>query len=145
MKVRELMIGNLVFVDNEKNHPQLKHKPMLVCSFDRNNKSISIEHVNQHPNTYYQDYSQFIEFIKPIPLTEDRLKEFGFICISNSDIEFWGVMLENDESFTIRKVGEKWIESIGSEYDWGIEFDSVNWLQNQFYYSTGQELTMKES
>jgi len=87
IKANELM-GNLVYVDNEKHHSKLKNIPLKVIGVSPNinygitTHAVQLEHINQNPNTYYQTYSQFIKYIKAIPLTEENIELI--------DLELWG-------------------------------------------------------
>ena len=84
MKATELRIGNIVTVDNPKYHPQLKGVLLRVIGIrenviaDKIEHCLQLEHVAKKANTYYQTYSQFTEYINPIPLTEQWLLDFGF-------------------------------------------------------------------
>lgn len=84
MKANEIRIGNIVTVDNPKHHPKLKNIPLRVTGIqevDFGNAvecHINLEHINQDPNAYYDTYSQFFRFIRPIPLTEEILIKAGF-------------------------------------------------------------------
>ena len=80
MKKNELRIGNLVTVNNLEYHPKLKGVILRVTSISLNSDdySVGLEYINQKPNTYYEEYSQFVRFIEPIQLTEEWLINFGF-------------------------------------------------------------------
>lgn len=84
IKANELRIGNLVTINNPKYHPSATGKIVQVIGIYptqgyENEKShgVNLEEINQLPNTYYENYSQFICFIDPIPLTEEWLLKFG--------------------------------------------------------------------
>ena len=81
---KDLRIGNLVMVDNPKSHPQLNGVILEVTSIsetkgidNENTYGVGLKHINQQPYTYYETYSQFIEFIQPIKLTEEILLKCG--------------------------------------------------------------------
>jgi len=84
---KELMIGNLVTVDNPKYHPKLKDVVLMVTAIKpawniitkKEDYSISLVYPNQEPNTYYDSYSQFIKYIKPIKLDEELYLKMGFV------------------------------------------------------------------
>lgn len=84
MKTTELRIGNIVTVDNPKYHPQLKSVLLRVVGIQENviadkiEHCLQLEHINKKANTYNQTYSQFMEYIKPVALTEQWLLDFGF-------------------------------------------------------------------
>jgi hypothetical protein len=81
MEARELRIGNLVTIDNEEFWPKLKGIPFIVHSItpslsinlDKWSYSIGLISMNEKENYVVPLYSQLIEFIEPIPLTEERL------------------------------------------------------------------------
>lgn len=80
MKGTELRIGNVVYVNNAKYHPQLKDIVMLVTSIvtkSNNEYSIGIEFFDKVKNTYYEYYCQYDKYIKPIPLNEEWLLKLG--------------------------------------------------------------------
>lgn len=82
MKANELRIGNIVRVDNESCHPQLKDVLMRVVSIEHRHDlpeySVRIERVVKDNSDVNANYSQLIRFIKPIPLTEELLLKYGF-------------------------------------------------------------------
>jgi len=76
MNIAELRIRNLVTIDNPNAWPDLKGVPMIVTGistrvnipdFPKSNGGVTLERG-------YDTYSQFNEFIKPIPITEDWLQ-----------------------------------------------------------------------
>ncbi len=77
----ELRVGDIVEIDNPNSWPALKGVPLKVTGislkedklFHKSNCSISLESDDR-----INSYSQFNEFIKPIPLTEEWLLKFGF-------------------------------------------------------------------
>src|SRR3972149_5268197 len=86
MKANELRIGNLITIDNSVYWSKLKDVPLIVVNIGQtmnikgeSSHSVGCEHINQKANTYYETYSQFIENIKPISLTEEWLLKLGFI------------------------------------------------------------------
>ena len=80
----EIPVGSIVTINNPKCHPTLKDVPMIVTGVSpaidcdkKNTHSVSLEHLNQKPNTYYESYSQFIKYVEPIVLTDDLLLKCG--------------------------------------------------------------------
>ena len=139
----ELRIGNYVTVDNIEFHPKLKDVVLKVTGISetRNDYSISLEHINQIQNTYYETYSQFSFFIKPIPLTEEWLLKFGWgqsdeheLCDNSNDVLFYydyhfeRFWIELDDSFTTNSIC----------YNMNIKY--VHQLQNLYFALTGKEL-----
>lgn len=147
MKANELRVGNLVSIDNEKSHPTMKDKTCKVIGFSlRTDKIfplsdsvISVEYLNRYLNE--ETYSQFNEFIKPIPLTKECLIVFGFthhlapqdrINVYNlhdiMNLEWW-----NDHA----------------SFDFGAEkieckLYFVHQLQNLYFSLTGNELQITD-
>ena len=81
MKAKELRLGNWVTIDNKECYRELKNIPMYILGikeriyrdFPKSSHSITVQNdIKKH------SYSQFNDFIKPIPLTEEWLLEFGF-------------------------------------------------------------------
>lgn len=79
MKATELRIGNLVTIDNPEFWKGIKGNVLEVnginiassLDFPKSTHSISVRDEKF-------TYSQFNEFIKPIPLTEEWMLKFGF-------------------------------------------------------------------
>ena len=136
----ELHIGNLVFVDNEEYHPQLKDVPLRVIGITLNGKeyAVQLEHINQKPNTYYDTYSQFIRFIKPIPLTEDRLVKLKF---KNEFGEEW---FEAKGLYAIEKFYDGYAYTAGEGCALCERFNSVHELQNHYFDTTKKKLEYEE-
>lgn len=84
IKAGDIMIGNIITVDNPQYHPKLKNLPLRITGIQERSIQgeieycINLEHVNQKTNNYYDTYSQFLKFIRPIRLTEDILLKAGF-------------------------------------------------------------------
>ena len=143
-EAKRLVPGNLVTVNNPRYHPKLKGIIMMVVSNNLGQDSqrvIGLEHINQKPNTYYESYSQYDEFIDSISLTEEILIKAG---LKNGGYEnlFWSKKCKNGK-FEINAmfytdnscaVGVR----INDEIDVNIEF--VHQLQNFYFALTGEEL-----
>ena len=84
LQAKSLRNGNLVMVNNPVHHPNLKGVVLEVTGINetvnrsRFTHTVSLKHINQKPNTYYETYSQFIEYVEPILLTEEILIKAGF-------------------------------------------------------------------
>lgn len=133
---RELRIGNIVYVDNEKYHPKLKNIPLEVSGISEcigldNEKtySIGLKHINHNPNTYYETYSQFIKFIKPVELTEDLLLKCGFVKKDNYCFYYNGIRLIPIRDLYLR-----------GNFPIRADIKYLHQLQNLYYALTGQEL-----
>jgi len=144
MKANELRIGNLVKVDNLEYHPKLKEIPFVVTGIteavgfeNERTHTIGIDHINKKPNTYYPSYSQLIQFIKPIPLTEEMLLSFGLY-----------VNFENEAGkiYKFREKDELIDYPILAKKDEPIKFRKreiyLHDLQNIYFALTGKELNI---
>ena len=155
MKANELRIGNLITIDNSVYWLKLRDIPLIVTHIGQtmnikgeSSHSVGCEHINQKTNTYYETYSQFIENIKPIPLTEEWLLRFGFekgnkvykdafsINLLKTDLYlrkcyyggyYWGFNLEN---------------KLDCEFNDAKSVKYVHQLQNLYFALTGEELTI---
>ena len=84
MKASELRIGNFITIDNEGYYPKLKNIPVKVSAIVPTMNStewtyyLHLEHVNQEPNMFAEEYSQLIKWVNPIQLTEELLLKWGF-------------------------------------------------------------------
>ncbi|MDD4729482.1 MAG: hypothetical protein PHN55_12130 [Dysgonamonadaceae bacterium] len=146
MKVTELKIGNIVTVDNPKYHPQLKGSLLRVTGIQEqviSNKieyCVQLEHVNKKVNTYYQTYSQFMEYIKPVALTEQWLLDFGFE-VERKYYDKGGMsILLVDNNNDYYKNGRVFYKS------WAImdaQPKYVHQLQNLYFTLTQEELILK--
>lgn len=147
MKTTELRIGNIVTVDNPKYHPQLKGVLLRVTGIQEHvisNKIeyyLNLEHINKKANTYYQTYSQLIEYIKPISITERWLLDFGF----KDKRDFY-----EKGKLSILSANLKDYYPNGRVYynSWAImeiQPKYVHQLQNLYFILTNEELILKTS
>jgi len=103
MHLSELRFGNFVLIENEKHHPEIKNIPMVVKSISRNywqgeGYFYYCELDKLIPEKYdLKNYSQKIEFLKPIILTEEYLLKFGFTKINDhfENENCWVYILKN--------------------------------------------------
>ncbi len=156
MKTTDLRIGNFVTVDNPKYHPQLKGVLLRVIGIQENiiadkvEHCLQLEHINKKANTYYQTYSQFIEYINPIPLTEQWLLDLGFekctgrygVYYKHYALEGFRVWFPHDIYGWGYTVGRKDFET-GDTYWVKNEVRYVHQLQNLFFALTQEELIFK--
>lgn len=145
IKANELRIGNYVSVNNEKYYNEITGKILQVSGIK--------ERVSEHfPDSDYvvsmtiglESFSQFEEFLTPIPLTDEWLVKFGF----EDDAGY-------EENGNIPKVlstehGQILIYPDGvylSDYfiivKAFVKIEFLHHLQNFVYYLTGEELTIK--
>lgn len=126
MKAQELRIGNWVYEIED---------------------AIQVEVVDIS-NLYYNDFNDGTIIYTPIPLTEEWLVKFGFVCKLN-DPEFLVYVKKIDERLSIRIIIT--LNEIHIHYcrDWGTSDYShmfinvikhVHQLQNLYFALTGQEL-----
>jgi hypothetical protein len=141
MDIRELRIGNYVRIDNPKYWPSLAGVDLAVTSispthgldYDKTH-CVGCEHLNMLPNRYYESYSQFAAFIKPIELTEELLLRFGFTKEKN--VQFYQkYYLGNFYIYLDKGVFHY------NTLDWWVKIKHVHFLQNIFFHLTGHELT----
>ncbi len=77
MKIEDLRIGNLVRVNNKQFHPNLKGAILRVTGlYERSSNGVIETSVNLEYGR--ETYSQFVEYIKPVALTEQWLLDLGF-------------------------------------------------------------------
>lgn len=96
MEAKELRPMNLVTVENKKSWPELSGVAVIVCGIGEN---IEPTKAVLFPKSKYcvrvcdndrNNYNQFEEFIKPIPLTEEWLVKFDFEKIKHiHGYSFW--------------------------------------------------------
>lgn len=148
MKIQELRIGNIVMVDNPKYHPRLDGIPLRVTGFEecvissRSDHVVRLEHIKQKPDSFYESYSQFLKFIKPIPLIEEMLSEFTMK---------WGTDPQEPNALMVFKNGEFEILKFEDEnhffYSNGRGFHAdiiyLHQLQNLYFDLTGEELEVE--
>ncbi len=147
MEIEELEKGNLVMVDNEKHHPKLKGVPLMVTGFNprvgvdgESTYSVSLEHINQEKNTFYESYSQFLKFIKPIPLDHDSLIKLGMEQTYNSKFRTrYDLLIDYRFGYEINKVytnnpsGIRFFGNIAENLKYVHDF------QNFYYWNSGKK------
>lgn len=140
MKLNELRIGNYVTVDNKKYHPSLKDVVLTVDCIKNQvvdgeiKYYLGLEHLIKEENKYYDTYSQFFKFIKPIELTEKHLSDFEFVI---DDENCWH---KNGLTLDKRYTGDDTYE-----FEFGgscINILFVHQLQNLYFALTGKELSL---
>jgi len=149
IKATEFRIGNIVTIDNPEYHPKLKGIPLEITGIssavdtDGNSTySIQLSHVNQQPNTYYETYSQFLKFIKPILLTEHMLnKACGFTVVTFSSAgNKYGYIVNHVFNGALTFIVWKYGKDEGKVLSGNRHFDSLHKLQNYFYAEMEKEL-----
>jgi hypothetical protein len=120
MKANELRIGNYV-----------------------NTKEFHIPRY-QGEHKYEAKWYPWVEMFKPIPLTEQWLKDFGFIWDDEQGYHKW-LIDEEGSDYRIEALG--WLDEKGAMVDiYGalIRCKYVHQLQNLYFALTGKELTKKQ-
>lgn len=153
MKANELRIGNFVTIDNKNGWPQMKGVPVIVTGvrqfidedFPKSTGDVHLE--GEGINDYF---SQFDEFIQPIPLTEEYLLKFGFTKSDNGLVfdHPAPAVPENEYKdlgtlypaffFNNRPEVAKWMDCHTR-----VAIEYVHQLQNLYFALTGEELTIK--
>lgn len=139
MNAKELRVGNFVEIDNKEYHPLLSGKVCQVIG------------IKSQISRYFPDskhtvevainlsmYSQWEEFVKPIPLTEEWIEKLGA-----NDLGYFYVGTGN--AYNSNPIDPNGFY-FGIDEEGGIEICRVNYvhqLQNIVYVITGKELTLK--
>jgi len=139
MKVNELRIGNLLYTNNEHRKDDLGKVVCVVAidserSYKDKSETVTIYNID---DKWKDTFGQWIDFLKPIPLTEKWLLKFGFI--SNG----WNYELGTFKLHAQRKneLGE-FINNEFSVKDIIISFNInyIHQLQNLYFALTNKEL-----
>lgn len=146
IKAEELRLGNLVEIDNGL-LPETKGKPHVVIGIqNRSDKDFpdSDSVISLIPNERsWRNYSQWNEYIKPIPLTEEWLLKFGFFVSTRKNCYYknWGT---NGVELIVHDYHYKG----GFEYELGSNkykvVEYIHQLQNLYFALTGEELTINK-
>lgn len=143
MKANELRIGNVVTINNEKHHPEMKGIPLIVCGIEKlrddEGAKILLKYPDDKDNVVLPAFSQFERFIEPIILDQDIMRKYGFIETFQGIYSTWNFLdfgnyfeVQQDSSGFNFHTTPKWIV---------IEY--VHQLQNLYFSITGNELEIK--
>lgn len=147
MKAREIRIGNLVTIENEKSWSKLKNIPLKVTGYKESKQesfplSFGIVNLTDGQN----DYSQFDEFIFPITLTEEWFNKFD---IKNNIPLIW---IDDNYSIDLEFSPTQGQDTNGRYEIWVyynnsllITVQYVHQLQNVYFTLIGKELILKET
>lgn len=147
MKANELIIGNIVTVDNPQFHPNLKDVPMVIKGIHTTERgyAVKLEHLIPSDDIF-TEYSQLIQFIIPIPLTEEILLKAGFekhrkgysLNVGGESFDYY-----IKDKFVIwdHKHRGYSLESIRSQGF--IFYKYLHQLQNLFFALTGEEIKIE--
>ncbi len=147
MNANELRIGNLVKIHNDL-LPETNREIYSVYGinerydkeFPESKNVVSLRHKSRNAR-FIRTYSQFDEFIEPIPLTDEWLVKFG-LDQGGYDFYFWTKETPTG-LFSINGDPES---GYGVRYNNEIEppLEYVHQLQNLYFALTGEELTISE-
>lgn len=152
MKATELRIGNLFTVDNPKHRPDHSGKTCVVLGIDTTRtdrlfKSGVSVLLHVEGDQYKDSFGQYLEFIKPIPLTEEWAERAGFVCdvsvssgriyYRQNELENWAYRLIFSETGIVLEHGfmNSWEELRVLKF--------VHTLQNVYYSLEDEELEFK--
>ena len=153
IQANEIRIGNIVTVDNPQFHPNLKDVPMVIKGIFTTERDYAVKLEHQIPSDYiFTEYSQLIQFIKPIPLTEEILLKAGFKK-EREDNKYGCVFLIPNTKYIIRIVNYGNPQS--EDFGYSLEIsDDKDWcsikriyymhdLQNTIFALTGEEIKIE--
>lgn len=156
MKASELRIGNLVMIKNDL-LPETNGEIYSVYGinerydkeFPDSTSTVSLRHESRN-TIYIRTYSQFDEFVEPIPLTKEWLLKFGFGKKEYPSGVVWHIGFNNlTHGYLFDLV---WLESPELINAPNLPFYKngrytiyyVHQLQNLYFALTGEELTLSE-
>lgn len=140
MDVKELRIGNYVGIEETALHANGCNHLEAIFEIEEIKKEVA-QFKGFHAGEYYKD-------LKPIPLTEEWIKKFGFEFQEHESPH--GMMLYTNDDWSFCLLEEfgtySYAESQGEDYEY---FDvmclrTVHQLQNLHYALKGEELTLNE-
>lgn len=141
IQANELRIGNIVTVDNRIYHPTLKDVPLKIIEIQRTQGlhidwtyAVGLKTLSEDP--FSPRYSQLLEFIRPITLTEEKLLKAGF------EKDIGSLFYRN--SFIIAKTKTRWaFYHNGLTSGELVRIDYVHDLQNTIFALTGEEIKIE--
>lgn len=131
MEAQELRIGNLLLLNNSEFRPRETGKVITVTAVSTDTLKPSIGcKVDEY--TYF---GQFIEYLEPIPLTDEWLIKAGF----ERQKQYMG-RVYNKSIMQLQNEDDGWVDG----YDTVIPLTKyVHQLQNLYFALTGKELDIK--
>jgi hypothetical protein len=146
MEPREFQIGIYVNVDNIKHHRQLTLQKSILkvvgISMTDNGYSIALNTLDVTKQDVSPLLSQFMKYIKPIPLTEEWLIKFGFKLTENH-VGYNEYRL-NTLGFRVQCSKNNNPVSLCNNRGYITDFIHVHQLQNLYFALTGEELEIKD-
>ena len=134
IKAQDLMLGNYVLIENEL-LPNYKNQPVVVVGIElRKDKHFpDSDCVISMQVDKYNGASQFNEFVKPIPLTENELVKLGIDEKGFDKRKFYPTYSKHGLKFTV--------SNSGNIYFGKVWIGTVHHLQNLVKSLTGKQLT----
>ena len=145
----ELRIGNIVSIENETYWPKIKNIPMVVTGMHQVVQdstaiySIDLEHLERKKNTYYESYSQFQKFVKPILLTEKWLLRFGFKKYETAMIKSYNYIKTKDGAYQI--MVNSALPTLFCIEDLQLIIRYVHELQNLYFTIYKEEISLDQN
>jgi len=128
---QELRIGNLVMLHNPKYRLVESDKIHQVLEVRENAAMVTISGSNN-------EYGQYYEFLKGIPLSEEILLKCGFEPIYKSDFTVKLELITEHIFEAVRSIENDW--HIRYKFNVLKHFNYLHQLQNIYFALTGQEL-----
>lgn len=88
-----------------------------------------------------EDNGYSMQFIEPIPLTEQWLLDFGFEFMSSQQ----GQTYYHINGWTVLYTYGSWYYSTSKSITIGLKLQFVHQLQNRYFSLVGEELTLKKN
>jgi hypothetical protein len=142
LTAKDLRVGNLVLTNNPKYRSQDVGKIAYVLNINSEKEfegMIGTATIYHLENEWKDTYGQFLEYLQPIPLTEELLLKFGFrkesIPVKQNTVLHETYDLNNLHLLRRIEFNQIWYNNIQVKY--------VHQLQNLFFSLCEEELTLK--
>ena len=137
IKANELRIGNHVL---DRGNKILTIDRFIGNKIECDIKGMPDKSINGIP-IYYHPFTEEINYLNPIPLTEEWLLKFGIDFTSEKDYYYLAFTIKDLLFETASSMdGFTYNLSCGNQ----INIKHVHQLQNLYFALTGEELTIKE-
>jgi len=152
MKIQDLRVSNYLTVNPNSPWKELVGQTVEVTGLQcRNDKhfpdsNFIIEFEYQSQVLAFSNFSQFDEFMSPIPLTEEWLVKFGFNQKTYFDTDGCEYYEFKNGSFKIynSEYSEEFHVDFNVSDGCSVHVKTVHQLQNLYFALTGEELTLKQ-